>query len=148
MYGAAYVRTRVFTGWRASMAADSAELEISEELAMASTDNEECPTETEVITEELPEAARSAGEEEREAELEEQTVIVGEIEASLQTAPTEDSELRPAAEETEEALVTGRDEEIENYQSTVRELSAELISRGEELGAHYLAYISTASIAF
>lgn len=113
---------------------------------MASTEDEEYPTETEVVTEDLPEVTRSAGEEEREAEQEEQTTVVGEMEASVQTAATEDSELRPEAEETEVNFVTQRDEEIENYQSTVRELSAELIARGEELGAHYLAHSYTVAI--
>ena len=112
---------------------------------MATTENEECPTETEVITEDLPEASRSAGEEDGEAEQEEQAVVGGEMEASLQAETTEHSEVRPAVEEAEESLVTGRDEEIENYQSTVRELSAAVVAQGEELGAHYLAHVHETS---
>ena len=38
----------------------------------------------------------------------------------------------------EERLVTQRDEEIENYQSTIKELTAAVIEREQKLGAHQL----------
>ena len=45
-----------------------------------------------------------------------------------------------------EALVTQRDEEIENYQSTVKELTAAVIEREQKIGAHQLE--STALFSF
>lgn len=60
----------------------------------------------------------------------------------VETTTTAAGEVLPAKEgEGEEAaVVTQRDEEIENYQSTVKELSAALIERGEKIGAHYLEW--------
>ena len=45
-----------------------------------------------------------------------------------------------------EAVVTQRDEEIENYQSTVKELTAAVIEREQKIGAHQLE--STALFSF
>ena len=44
-----------------------------------------------------------------------------------------------------EAVVTQRDEEIENYQSTVKELTAAVIEREQKIGAHQLE--STAAVS-
>ena len=89
--------------------------------------------------------------EEGEFDSQEGTASDSEAESMTDTEPCEllvetstapGSEVVPAGEGEgdERAVVTQRDEEIENYQSTVKELSAALIERGEKIGAHHLEY--------
>ena len=80
-------------------------------------------------------ASASEAESESDAETEPATAVLEELELA--------GELLHAGEEgegedEEVGVVTQRDEELENYQSTVQELSAALIERGEKLGAHQL----------
>ena len=46
----------------------------------------------------------------------------------------------------EERLVTQRDEEIENYQSTVKELTTAVIEREQKIGAHQLEFYFTVTL--
>ena len=59
-------------------------------------------------------------------------------EATPETASPAPASPQGEGEGGGEALVTQRDEEIENYQSTVKELTAAVIEREQKIGAHQL----------